>query len=198
MYSAPPYATNAVHTGSSTARNSRVYRCHRIAAFLLPRPFPTAFTMSTCTTTSGAYLRLTAKTHRPRHAPAPAAAAVAPQGRGQRRLTAVCATDLGSAARNDTPAPASVALPRRTALVSSLAAWSLAPALTLLSSPRPAAAAAADELGTQEFDFKSYKLTVPGVYEEVQVPLKDPATGRAFPETQVSFVGQLNTSILEV
>jgi hypothetical protein len=33
----------------------------------------------------------------------------------------------------------------------------------------PAAAAAADEGGTLELDFKTYKLSVPSVYEEVQV-----------------------------
>ena len=37
--------------------------------------------------------------------------------------------------------------------------------------------------GTREFDFKTYKLVVPGVYDEVPIPLKDPATGAVSPTT---------------
>ena len=40
---------------------------------------------------------------------------------------------------------------------------------------------AAETIGTREWDFKTYKLTAPAVYDEVNVPLANPANGVASP-----------------
>ena len=68
------------------------------------------------------------------------------------------------------------------------AALGLAAQTSGLARPSPASAAAnalfsiAEETDAgRTFEFKTYRLTAPSVYEEVNVPLKDPATGVVSP-----------------
>ena len=120
---------------------------------------------------------------------------------GRRSVAPTRSNTNRAAAKNDddetsdaafTPDADFVAVPRRTALATALACTLVAAAPTT-----PGSTAWADEGadasgssssssssfsgGTREFDFKTYKLTVPDVYEEVNVPLKDPATGVVSP-----------------
>ena len=110
-------------------------------------------------------------------------------------------TPTRATAKDDTPAaaaaaaaaPSTVTLPRRAALTAALACTLIAPTAT--TTP----AAWASTIGwdgifsgaTREFDFKTYKLTVPDVYEEVTVPLKDPASGVVSPTVMLLKVGGL-------
>ena len=84
-------------------------------------------------------------------------------------------TATRAAAHRDEPAaPAAPTFPRRAALA-------LAAGLALPSLPSLPAALADEPIATREFDFKTYKLAVPSVYDEVNIPLKDPATGTVSP-----------------
>lgn len=104
--------------------------------------------------------------------------------------TRAAAKDDASAAAASAAAPTAVALPRRAALAAAMACTLVAPATTTTASAAWAAdddAAPSTPSGgtftgaTRELDFKTYRLTVPDVYEEVNVPLKDPATGVVSP-----------------
>ena len=99
-------------------------------------------------------------------------------------------------------APNVVALPRRAALTAALAyACTLIAPATTATSPACASTIGWDGIfagDTREFDFKTYKLTVPDVYEEVSVPLKDPATGAVSPTVMLlkdTRVGQAGNTI---
>jgi len=72
-------------------------------------------------------------------------------------------------------------MPRRTALAIGLASLASPATLNVVATP-PAFAGEADEaIGTREWDFKTYKLIAPDVYDEVNVPLANPANGVASP-----------------
>ena len=87
------------------------------------------------------------------------------------------ASDATTTATSTPPPPTTTTLPRRAAL-SLACALAMPSAVNVMSSssspsssPFAARAADAEPMGTKDFDFKTYKLTVPGVYEEVNVPL---------------------------
>lgn len=109
--------------------------------------------------------------------------------------------DEASTVAADVARPGSVALPRRGALT--VLACALAGPATLMASTTPMTAVRAAEGdaftgSTREYDFKTYKLTVPDVYEEVNVPLKDPATGVVSPTVMLlkdTRVGQAGNTI---
>jgi hypothetical protein len=119
-----------------------------------------------------------------------------PSARRTARKTAIVSaaepsTDLREPASTRTtdgrePArPPRTGVPRRAAMA---AALGLAAQTSGLARPSPASAAAnalfsiAEETGAgRTFEFKTYRLTAPSVYEEVNVPLKDPATGVVSP-----------------
>ena len=89
-------------------------------------------------------------------------------------------TDQDELARSPRPF-----VPRRAAMA---AALGLAAQTSGLARPSPASAAAnalfalaEENAAGKTFEFKTYRLTAPSVYEEVSVPLKDPATGVVSP-----------------
>ena len=76
-------------------------------------------------------------------------------------------------------------VPRRAAMA---AALGLAAQTSVMARPSPASAAtrlfalaSSETASGKTFEFKTYRLTAPSVYEEVNVPLKDPATGIVSP-----------------
>ncbi len=83
------------------------------------------------------------------------------------------------ASRDAAPVEA-VELPRRSALALGLAALA-SPAALNIATTSPAFAEDAETIGTREWDFKTYKLAAPAVYDEVNVPLANPANGVASP-----------------
>ena len=90
-----------------------------------------------------------------------------------------------TADRDEPARPPRAGVPRRAAMA---AALGLAAQTSGLARPSPASAAAnalfalAEESAEgKTFEFKTYRLTAPSVYEEVNVPLKDPATGVVSP-----------------
>ena len=84
------------------------------------------------------------------------------------------------ASRDAAPVEA-VELPRRSALALGLAALASPAALNIATTSPAFAEDAAETIGTREWDFKTYKLTAPAVYDEVNVPLANPANGVASP-----------------
>ena len=83
------------------------------------------------------------------------------------------------ASRDAAPVEA-VELPRRSALALGLAPLA-SPAALNIATTSPAFAEDAETIGTREWDFKTYKLAAPAVYDEVNVPLANPANGVASP-----------------
>ena len=79
-----------------------------------------------------------------------------------------------AAHRDERAAPEAPTFPRRVALA-------LTAGFALPFLPSLPAARADEPNATREFDFKTYKLAVPSVYDEVNIPLKDPATGTVSP-----------------
>ena len=76
-------------------------------------------------------------------------------------------------------------VPRRAAMA---AALGLAAQTSVMARPSPASAAtrlfalaSSETASGKTFEFKTYRLTAPSVYEEVNVPLRDPATGVVSP-----------------
>ena len=72
-------------------------------------------------------------------------------------------------------------MPRRTALAIGLASLASTATLNVVATPPAFAGEADDAIGTREWDFKTYKLIAPDVYDEVNVPLANPANGVASP-----------------
>ena len=76
-------------------------------------------------------------------------------------------------------------VPRRAAMA---AALGLAAQTSVMARPSPASAAtrlfalaSSETASGKTFEFKTYRLTAPSVYEEVNVPLRDPETGVVSP-----------------
>lgn len=84
------------------------------------------------------------------------------------------------ASRDAAPVEA-VELPRRSALALGLAPLASPAALNIATTSPAFAEDAAETIGTREWDFKTYKLAAPAVYDEVNVPLANPANGVASP-----------------
>ena len=84
------------------------------------------------------------------------------------------------ASRDAAPVEA-VELPRRSALALGLAAIASPASPLNIATTSPAFAEDAETIGTREWDFKTYKLAAPAVYDEVNVPLANPANGVASP-----------------
>ena len=84
------------------------------------------------------------------------------------------------ASRDAAPVEA-VELPRRSALALGLAAFASPASPLNIATTSPAFAEDAETIGTREWDFKTYKLAAPAVYDEVNVPLANPANGVASP-----------------
>ena len=151
-------------------------------------PMSTSLSASVASTRGGAPTAPNAQNLHRRHRPvATRAAAASPGARdsSERPARAVPAED-----------DATAALSRRVVLASACAV-ALAPIATAdAARADPAEVGSAD--GTREFDFKTYKLVVPGVYDEVPIPLKDPATGAVSPTTLLlkdTRVGQAGNTI---
>jgi hypothetical protein len=90
-------------------------------------------------------------------------------------------TRVFASSRDAAPVEA-VELPRRSALALGLAAIASPASPLNIATTSPAFAEdAAETIGTREWDFKTYKLTAPAVYDEVNVPLANPANGVASP-----------------
>ena len=95
--------------------------------------------------------------------------------------------------------PVAVTVPRRAALTALACSLAVAPAALGVASsststgaaaaaaaaaaeaPPPSSAAAPAAPVLRELDFKTYRLSVPDMYQEVNVPLKDPASGVVSP-----------------
>ena len=88
-------------------------------------------------------------------------------------------TRVFASSRDAAPVEA-VELPRRSALALGLAPLA-SPAALNIATTSPAFAEDAETIGTREWDFKTYKLAAPAVYDEVNVPLANPANGVASP-----------------
>jgi len=151
-------------------------------------PMSTSLSASVASTRGGAPTAPNAQNLHRRHRPvATRAAAASPGARdsSERPARAVPAED-----------DATAALSRRVVLASACAV-ALAPIATAdAARADPAEVGSAD--GTREFDFKTYKLVVPRVYDEVPIPLKDPATGAVSPTTLLlkdTRVGQAGNTI---
>ena len=90
-------------------------------------------------------------------------------------------TRVFASSRDAAPVEA-VELPRSSALALGLAAFASPASPLNIATTSPAFAEdAAETIGTREWDFKTYKLTAPAVYDEVNVPLANPANGVASP-----------------
>ena len=90
-------------------------------------------------------------------------------------------TRVFASSRDAAPVEA-VELPRRSALALGLAALASPASPLNIATTSPAFAEdAAETIGTREWDSKTYKLTAPAVYDEVNVPLANPANGVASP-----------------
>ena len=90
-------------------------------------------------------------------------------------------TRVFASSRDAAPVEA-VELPRRSALALGLAAFASPASPLNIATTSPAFAEdAAETIGTREWDFKTYKLAAPAVYDEVNVPLANPANGVASP-----------------
>ena len=89
-------------------------------------------------------------------------------------------TRVFASSRDAAPVEA-VELPRRSALALGLAALASPASPLNIATTSPAFAEDAETIGTREWDFKTYKLAAPAVYDEVNVPLANPANGVASP-----------------
>lgn len=109
-----------------------------------------------------------------------------PSARRTARKTAIVSAAEPSTDRAE-PATSNpkAGVPRRAAMA---AALGLAAQTSVMARPSPASAAtrlfalaSSETASGKTFEFKTYRLTAPSVYEEVNVPLKDPATGIVSP-----------------
>jgi hypothetical protein len=118
-------------------------------------------------------------------------------GRGANRTTAAKASNASDS--EFIVAVPDVGIHRRTAMA---AALGLAGGVLRRAAPAFAAngvfAIAETTTDAKTFEFKTYRLTAPSVYEEVNVPLKDPATGIVSPTVLLlkdTRVGQAGNTI---